>query len=327
MARKALREIWPYLALAVAVAVFPRLTTNHYVLLVGALIGLYSMITLGLCLLLGYAGQVSLGHAAFYGLGAYTSAILTTKAGVNPWLAMVAGVAITSTIAYLIGRPTLRLHGHYLAMATLGFGMIVQIVFHEWRGLTGGFGGIPAIPRLEIGSLVIKGDVLNFYLIWAFTIATLALSVNIVNSRVGRAMRAIHDSEVAASACGVDVSRYKVKVFVLSAAFASVAGSLYAHYITFISPDPFGLAFSVAVLVMVIVGGVRNIWGALLGAALMTAMGQQIEKTEALKHLNVAVYGLMLILFVIFMPNGLADVLRRVGARIARLGRRGEASA
>lgn len=322
MLRKAFLETWPFLALAVAVGVFPQLTTNHYVLMVGALIGLYSLITMGLCLLLGYAGQVSLGQAAFYGLGAYTSAILTTKAGVNPWLALVAGVVLTCTVAYVIGRPTLRLHGHYLAMATLGFGMIVQIVFHEWRSLTGGFGGIPAIPRFEIGSLVIRGDVLNFYLIWTFTIAALALSVNIVNSRMGRAMRALHDSEVAASACGVDVSRYKVKVFVLSAGFASVAGSLYAHYITFISPDPFGLAFSVLLLVMVIVGGVRNIWGALLGAALMTAMGQHIERTEAVHQYNVAVYGLMLMLFVIFMPNGLVEVLRRAGLRIARLGRR-----
>ena len=324
MIRKTLQEIWPYLALAIAVAAFPLVATNHYLQLVGALIGLYAMIALGLCLLLGYAGQVSLGHAAFYGLGAYTSAILTTKADVNPWLALVAGIVITAVVAYLVGRPTLRLHGHYLAMATLGFGIIVQIVFHQARGLTGGFGGIPSIPHLQIGSLVIRSDVQNFYLIWFFVILALGVSANIVNSRVGRAMRAIHDSEVAAGACGVDVSRYKVNVFVLSAVFASLAGSLYAHYLGFVSPDPFGLAFSIQLVVIVIVGGARSVWGALLGAALMTALGQQIEKTEAIKDLNVVVYGLVMILFVIFMPNGLADILRRAGARVAGL--RGGAS-
>ncbi|MBP8954115.1 MAG: branched-chain amino acid ABC transporter permease [Armatimonadetes bacterium] len=320
MIRKTLHEIWPYLALAACAAAFPLVVRSTYVQFVGATIGLYAIMSLGLCLLLGYAGQASLGHAAFYGLGAYTSAILTTRYHTNPWLAMGAGIALTSAVAVVIGRPALKLHGHYLAMATLGFGVIVQIIFHEGGDFTGGFGGIAAIPPLRFGSLAIKGDTLNFLLIWALTILALAISANVVHSRVGRALRAIHDSEVAAQACGIDVSRFKLMVFVLSAMFASVAGSLYAHYIGFISPDPFGLTFSVQLIVFVIVGGSRSVWGALLGAALMTIVGQQIERYEAIKDLNTVMYGLMMILFVIFMPAGLADVIRRATDRIGRKG-------
>ncbi len=321
---RAYREVWPYLALTVGVAAFPFVATNHYLQQVGALIGLYSIITLGLCLLIGYAGQVSLGHAAFYGLGAYTSAVLTTRLHLNPWVAMSAGVAVSVLVAYLVGRPALRLHGHHLAMATLGFGIIVQIIFHEGGDLTGGFSGIPAIPRLQVGGVVVASDRLNFYLIWLFVLVALVVSANIVNSRVGRAMRAIHDSEIAAGACGIDVARLKVKIFVLSAAFASVAGSLYVHYISFVSPDPFGLACSVQLMVMVIVGGSRSVWGALLGAALMTAVSQQIERTDAIKDLNTVVYGLALMVFVIFMPTGLAGLLRRSWDSLAA--RRGVAS-
>lgn len=322
MLRKLIREVWPFLALAAVVVAFPLVFRNAYLQRVGAMIGLYSIIALGLCLLIGYAGQISLGHAAFYGIGAYTSAILSTRANLNPWIGLVAGVAVTCLVAYAVGRPTLRLRGHYLAMATLGFGIIVQIGFTEMRDLTGGFSGLSGIPRFEIGALAIKGNLLNYYLIWSFAILALAVSSNIVRSRVGHAMRAIHDSEVAALACGVDVARYKTKVFVLSAAFASVAGSLYAHYVRFISPDPFGLARSVDFLVMVIVGGARNIWGALLGAALMTAVGQGIEKTEAIKDLSTVVNGLVLILFVIFMPNGLVEVLRSAARGLSGLRRR-----
>lgn len=306
----------PVLALVVGVVAFPLVFRNHYVQSVGATIGLYSLVALGLCLLIGYAGQVSLGHAAFFGLGAYSSAILTTRFHWDPWLALLAGVLLTGTVAWAVGRPTLRLHGHHLAMATLGFGIIMQIVFIEGDELTGGFGGITSIPPLHVGGLSITGDLRNFYAIWAVVVLCVMASRCLVDSRVGRALRAIHDSETAAAACGVDVATYKVQVFVLSAVFASVAGSLYAHYITFVSPDPFSLAFSIQMLVIVIVGGSRNVWGALLGAALMTALAQQIEKTDAIKDLSDVAYGLMLVLFIVFMPAGLAGVLSKGLVRV-----------
>jgi branched-chain amino acid transport system permease protein len=312
-----------YAALLAVVAAFPWVARNHYLQSVGVMVGIYSLVALGLCLLVGYAGQASLGQAGFYGLGAYSTGILTTRLHLNPWLAMVAGVLLTCAVAWAVGRPTLRLKGHYLAMATLGVGIIVQIVLQQAEPLTGGFGGMTSIPPLSVAGHAITGDLANLYLVWLAVIAGLAVARNVVDSRMGRALRAIHDSEVAASACGVDVARAKVKVFVLGAGYASVAGSLYASYISFISPDPFGLAFSVQLLVMVIVGGSRSVWGALLGAALMTALGQQIDKTEAIKSISDVVYGAVMILFVIFMPTGLAGLLQRAGRASLRLVRGG----
>jgi branched-chain amino acid transport system permease protein len=326
MSRLVLKEILLYAALLAAVAAFPWLARSHYLQSVGVMVGIYSLVALGLCLLVGYAGQASLGQAGFYGLGAYSTGILTTRLHLDPWLAMVAGVLLTCAVAWAVGRPTLRLKGHYLAMATLGVGIIVQIVLQQAEPLTGGFGGMTSVPPLSLAGHPLTGDVANFYLVWLAVIAGLAVSRNVVDSRMGRALRAIHDSEIAASACGVDVAQAKVKVFVLGAGLASVAGSLYASYISFISPDPFGLAFSVQLLVMVIVGGSRSVWGALLGAALMTALGQQIDKTEAIKSISDVVYGTVMILFVVFMPTGMAGLLQRagrVGLRLARGGASG----
>jgi len=230
------------------------------------------------------------------------------------------GLMVSGLVAYAVGRPTLRLHGHYLAMATLGFGVIVQIILVQWAPVTGGFGGITSVPPLAIGPLVIKGDRLNFYLIWLCVLVALLLARNLVDSRVGRALRAIHDSEVAAAACGVDVARYKVQIFVLSALFASLAGSLYAHWISFVSPDPYGLSLSVQLLVMVMVGGARSLWGPILGAVLMTALSQRIEKTDAIKDLSEVVYGLALMLILIFLPQGLSGWFATIGARLTRGG-------
>lgn len=313
-------SLWPLLGFAVVIAVFPWVARSAYLQSVGATMGLYALMALGLGLLIGYAGQISLGHAAFYGLGAYSSAIVCTRAHLNPWLGVLAGLIVTGMVAYVVGRPTLRLHGHYLAMATLGFGIIVQIVLVQWTPVTGGFGGITSVPPLTVGPLTIEGDRLNFYLIWFCVLAALLLSRNLVDSRVGRGLRAIHDSEIAAAACGVDVARYKVRVFVLSALFASLAGSLYAHWISFVSPDPYGLSLSVQLLVMVMVGGSRSLWGPILGAVLMTGLSQRIEKTDAIKDLSEVVYGLALMLILIFLPQGLTGWIVAVGGRLRRGG-------
>jgi branched-chain amino acid transport system permease protein len=318
--RQGQHSLWPLLAFAAAIAVFPLFARGAYLQSVGATIGLFALMALGLALLIGYAGQISLGHAAFYGLGAYTSAIVCTRTHLNPWLGVLTGLVISGLVAYVVGRPTLRLHGHYLAMATLGFGVIVQIVLVQWTPVTGGFGGITSVPPLTVGPLVIQGDRLNFYLIWVCVLVALLLARNLVDSRVGRGLRAIHDSEVAASACGVDVARYKVQVFVLSALFASLAGSLYAHWISFVSPDPYGLALSVQILVMVIVGGSRSLWGPILGAVLMTGLSQRIEKTDAIKDLSEVVYGLALMLILVFMPQGLTGWIEAIGSRLRRGG-------
>jgi branched-chain amino acid transport system permease protein len=273
---------------------------------------------------MGYAGQVSLGHAAFWGIGAYTSAILTVKLGLSPWLAMLAGVGVTGGLAALIAFPIFRLREHYLAMATLGLGIIAYLAFGEFRELTGGPSGLPGVPRLAVGGFVFDGDVEYYYLVWGVLLLLIGLSLNIVNSRVGRALRGLHVSEAAAESVGVDASRYKLQVLVLSAAYASLAGSLYVHYMQFVSPQSFDFGASVRLVVMAAIGGLASVWGAPFGAAAVVLV--TVILREALPRLIpnasgehiIIVYGLVLVLIMIFMPQGLTRGLVGTVRRHAR---------
>jgi branched-chain amino acid transport system permease protein len=302
--------------LFIAVAgTLPLWVKSPYLLSTAVFIGISTILTLGLCLLMGYAGQISLGHAAFYGIGAYTSAILATKYAVSPWLAMVIGVIVTGSVAYLIGSLIFNLKEHYLAVATLGLGIIVFLAFGEMGGLTGGSSGLTGVPRLALGSFVFDQDVKYFYLVWGVVAVFLALSLNVVNSRVGRALRAIRASEPAADSVGINASQYKLQVLVLSVAFASVAGSLYVHYMRFVSPQPFGFSASVELLVMAAVGGLTSVWGAPFGAAVVTLLTVGLREALPLVINNasgehtVIVYGIILVLIMIFLPEGLTSGL------------------
>ncbi|MHB9026252.1 MAG: branched-chain amino acid ABC transporter permease [Armatimonadota bacterium] len=295
---------------------------NNYSFGVLTFIAINTILAVGLNLLMGYAGQVSLGHAAFFGIGAYTSAVLTTHYHLSPWLAIVVGILLASVVALFIGIPCLRLRGHYLAMATLGFGWIVYIVFMHWDAVTLGPSGIEGIPKLSIGRLVFDNDVLRFQLAWVIAILVLAVAANLVNSRVGRALRALHGSEAAAASLGVDIAGYKIKVFMLSAAFASLAGSLYAHIVNFISPSAFGFGFSVELVVMVVVGGMASVWGALLGAGTITLLGEWLRSlgqiNESLGDMEPVAFGAILILVMIFLPAGLTCGIRDLCSRMFR---------
>ena len=293
------------IALAAVTAVFaalPFLVGNEYYVGVAVFVGINAIVAIGLNLLMGYAGQVSLGHAAFIAIGAYTAAILTTRTPVSPWLAMLAAVAVSSLVAAVIGLPALKLHGHYLAMATLGFGMIVNIVIIEWVAVTGGPSGLVDIPRLRLAGVALDTNK-YYYLVWALVAVSLGLSFNLVNSRVGRALRALHTSEVAAATCGVDIARTKLQVFVLSAALAGLAGSLYAHYVQFVGPGhTFGFGFSIELVVMVVFGGLATIWGAIVGAGVVTVLGEYLRGAG---DYDVVVFGLILLLVLIFLPRGI----------------------
>ena len=293
--------------LALAIILFPRVISNPYYLNVMNIIGLNTLIAVGLNLLIGYAGQISLGHAAFYGLGAYLSGILTVSYGVSPWVAMILAMTVTGLLALIIGIPTLKLRGHYLVMATLGFNIIINIVMIQWDQMTGGPSGFPGIPNLKIGSLIFDSDRKMYYLIWFFTFIGIALALNLVHSRVGRGLRALHGSEIAAGALGVKTEMYKVKVFVLSALYASLAGSLYAHYLTFISPKTFDIFFSVELVTMVIVGGMGSIWGTLFGTFFITPLPNILHFFDEYKDIF---YGLILVLILIFLPEGVVVALR-----------------
>ncbi|MES0445570.1 MAG: branched-chain amino acid ABC transporter permease [Desulfobacterales bacterium] len=300
----------PIAIFAVLIIIFPWVAReisaiSHYTdIMVFA--GIYCLITIGLSLLMGYAGQISIGHAAFFGIGAYVSAILTVRYGLNPWLCMFIGMIIAAVVAILVGAPSLKLKGHYLAMATLAFGIIIYIIFNEEIEWTGGPDGMSGIPGLSLFGFEFDSAVSYFYLVWSFVFAAFIFTINIIQSGTGRALRAIHTSEPAASAMGVDISRFKIIVFVYSAILASLAGSLYAHYLNFINPSTFDLFFSIKLLIMIALGGMHNIWGAIIGAGLITFMSY--EWLHYFEELEVIVYGAILLIITIFFPNGLVGV-------------------
>lgn len=312
-------EMVKFLLFTILILLLPLALREGYLLNVFVFVGIHTLLAVALNLLLGYAGQISLGQGAFFGLGAYASGILTATHGQNPWLTMALVAAAVGTLAFIIGFPILKLKGHYLAMATLGFGIIVYIAFNEAVELTGGPSGFPGIPNLSLGEFSFDSDFRNYYFIWGITLLTILLSVNLVNSRIGRALRAIHDSEVAARVMGVNVRLLKVQVFALSAVISSVAGSLYAHTMTFVSPTSFGFNFSVELVTMVIIGGLGSIYGSFLGAALLTLLP---EILRAFQDYDIIVYGFLLIFMTMFMPGGL---VRGIHALLGRIGARGGA--
>ncbi|MBN1995235.1 MAG: branched-chain amino acid ABC transporter permease [Anaerolineae bacterium] len=299
-------------ALAVALALVPLGIQNNYILTILIFIAEFTMLTIGLSLLMGYAGQISLGQATFLGLGAYTTAILSTHLNIPPWLALVSGIGLAAGLAYLIGMLIFRLRGHYLAMATLGMNIIFFLVLTqevEWTGGPSGFHW--GVPDLSLGPLVLSTDVHYYYLFWFFALLVIALSLNIVNSRVGRAMRALHTSEVAAETIGINTNAYKRKVFALSAAYGALAGGLHATYLGFISPSSFGIGISIELVVMAVAGGLASVWGAIFGAAIIILIDQyvgnliEIVIPQASGEYEIIAFGLILMLIMIFMPEGL----------------------
>lgn len=291
-----------WLLLLAAVVLVALLVENEYYLTLSNFIGIHTLLVVGLNLLMGYAGQISLGHAAFFGLGAYASGILTVTYGINPWLAMAAGMFISGGAAFLIGIPALKLRGYYLAMATLGFGVIVYIVFNEARTWTGGPSGLAGIPTLKLAGLSFDTPLKLYLLIWPTVILVLILSASLVDSRVGRALRALHDSEAAAESLGVNTQRLKLLIFVWSALYASLAGSLFAHTMNFVAPSSFDIMFSIKLVTMVVVGGMASIWGSLLGAGVLTVLP---EILVFFHDFEVVIFGGILMIVMIFLPRGL----------------------
>lgn len=296
------RRVLAIAGFAALIAVLRLTLEGNYYFTLFNLIGLHAMVVVGLNLLLGYAGQISLGHAAFFGLGAYTSGILTTTYQVNPLLALLAGLLVTGLVALAVGIPALKLKGYYLGMATLGFGIIVVIILRELDWLTGGPSGLIGIPDLTLGPWTVASAGAKFILIWTVTGLLLLLSLNIVDSRIGRALRALHDSETAALAMGINTQRLKLLIFIVSALYASLAGSLLAHTVNFIAPASFDFMFSIKLVTMVVVGGMASIWGSLLGAATLTVLP---ELLAVFHDLEIVIFGLILMVVMIFLPRGL----------------------
>lgn len=316
--------------LVLGLALLPQFITNPYLLSIFTFIAIYAIVAVGLCLLMGYTGQISLGQAAFFGIGAYASGVLTATHKWDPWIAMVIAALLTGLIAVATGSILLRFQGHVLAVATLALTIIVYILLVQLEPITGGLSpGLPGIPRLSIGGLKFTKDFHYFYVSWAALLILLLLASNIVHSRVGRALRSFHHfyggSEQAAESVGVNPTRLKVQVFAMSAMYASIAGSIYAHYITYLNPSPFGLFMSLQLMVMVILGGLRSLWGAILGAATIVALGEILRAVVpmfipgAFGEYQIVAYGMIMIVILLLAPEGMVQIPRSVWAGLRRI--------
>ncbi len=333
--RKQALQIAGFAAVVAGIQLLTSLTGNVYHLTQLTMSAYYSLVVLGLCILTGYAGQISIGHAGFFAIGGYLSALLTTydlsahggpvvsglaAAGilahrpdlyggellsVHPWPACIVAVLAAVAVAYAIGGPVLKLKGHYLAMATLGFGIIVYriVLGTALVGAADGIYDVPAFPLLP--KVAVSGDsslrVINFYVAWGVVTLGMLLLLNLVRSRVGRALASIHGAEDAAEAMGIPTARFKLKIFVVSAAFAAVAGVLLTHYNGGIGPSESSVMKSVRYLAIVAVGGMANLWGALS----MSLVLNYLSLRGYFGTYDDAVFGAILILIMLFAPDGL----------------------
>lgn len=297
-----------YLGLGLVIAVLlvlPFVLPNSYYMDLAIRMAINAIIVIGLNLLIGFAGQISLGHAGFLGIGAYASAVLPTHFGFHPLLAMAAGAAATAVIASVVAKPIFKLKGNYLAMATLGLGIIINIALRNEAQWTGGPDGM-AVPALSLLGFELGSDKQWYWVVAGLLAVSVWASLNLIDSPFGRALRALHGSEVASQVVGVNIVRYKVAIFVMSAVFASLMGSITAHYIGFVTPNFADFFHSIELVTMVVVGGMASVFGSIVGAVLLTALPQALATFEGWETV---VFGSVLMLCMIFLPKGLVPTL------------------
>ena len=293
-----------YLVIAILL-LLPFVLPNSFYLDLAVRMAINAIIVLGLNLLIGFAGQISLGHAGFLGIGAYASAVLPTHFGWHPLLAMGAGAVATGLLAALVARPIFKLKGNYLAMATLGLGIIISIALRNEAQWTGGPDGMP-VPAMGLFGFELSNDKQWYWVVALLLSVSVWASLNLIDSPFGRALRALHGSEVASQVVGVDIVRYKVAIFVLSAVFASLMGSVTAHYVGFVSPNFADFFHSIELVTMVVIGGMASVYGSLVGAVLLTALPQALATFEGWETV---VFGAILMGCMIFLPKGLVPTL------------------
>ncbi len=287
-------------------AALPFLASRHIVdLLVFA--GLYTIAGLGVAFLLGQCGIVNLAQSVFYGIGAYSIAWFCAHKGLPSPVGVAAGIALSAGIAGLVGWPILRLSGHFLALATLALGIIGQVLFLEWDWLTGGTLGIGGIPHIALSGFALDTPRRFYFLVWPIALLLMVLHHNLLHSRNGLALRAMRDAPDAAAVLGVDIHKLKVQMFMLSAALGSLAGSLFAHYVTFVSVDSFAVDRAISFLLLAVLGGVYTVWGPALGALFITILPQWLSR---LGDIHAFVFAAALIAAVILLPEGFGGAIR-----------------
>src|SRR5687768_6168297 len=300
--------------LAVLVIAAPFWLTNPYYLHVLVMAGIFAVLALSLNLLLGYTGQLSLGHAAFFGTGAYASALLTLKLERTVWEGMALAVVLAGISGWAIGRLALKLRGAYFVLVTISFAGVISLVSVNWMELTNGPLGLPGIPAPELGPWSFRTKTAYYYLVLAAVALAYLVCHRLIASRIGRALLALRENEALAESVGIDVTRYLVLAAVVSAAMAGLAGGLYAHYTRFVSPEVFLFTYTVTMVIMVIAGGKGTLAGPIVGALLFTALPEALREVTSWQWQMLA-YGTILVLLVFFLPRGIVPALTELRKR------------
>ena len=310
-----MRKIGPLTILALAALVFGLLPLPAYWVTLANYIGLYAIVALGLVLLTGVGGLTSFGQAAFVGLGAYATAYLSTAHGLSPWLGLVVGLAVTAASALFIGAIMLRLSGHYLPLGTIAWGLSLYYLFGNMEFL-GKYDGLAGIPALSLFGIDLGSGSSMFFLIWAILLVSIALLRNLLNSRSGRAIRALKGGGLMAEAMGVNTAAMKIRIFVIAALLACVSGWLYAHLQRAVNPSPFGLNSGIEYLFMAVIGGAGYLWGAILGAAVLTILMDQLQSilpalVGSTGNFEIIVFGILMVLLLQHARNGIWPFIAR----------------
>ncbi len=286
----------------------------EYFLHILVITGIYVILTLSLNLVVGYTGLAALGHAAFSCVGAYASSLLALNYGVSPWIGLLIGACVAAILGIFIGAPSLRLKGDYLAIATFGLGVIVYSVAKNWMSVTRGPMGLPGIPGFSFFGIQLSSVWTYLILVAFFVFLTYFIIRRVVKSPFGRILRGIREDEIATLAMGKDVNKHKIMVFVIGAFFAGIAGSLYAHYITFIDPSSFTVMESIAILLMVVFGGMGSLGGSFVGAAILVIFPELLRflgmPSSVAAPLRQMIYGLLLIVLMLYRPQGILGKYR-----------------
>jgi branched-chain amino acid transport system permease protein len=300
----------------------PHVVHNRYFMHITVMAGIFAILTLSWNLLAGYTGQLNLGHAAFYGIGAYTSALLAMKAGLSPWLGLPAGGLMAACFGFLLGFPALRLSGPYLAITTIGFAEIIRLVAINWVDLTRGslgLSGIPLLTPIRLGDFKVQFYFEKdfYYVVLAGVFITLFCMRRLTRSEFGVSLQAMRDDEPGAQSIGIYTSSYKLVVFTVSAFFAGLSGALFAHFVRLVSPETMALHTTFDILTMTMIGGLGTITGPILGAVTLSFLSEWLRYLEDIIKLDIrmVVYGLMLILTILFMREGLVGVISSVTER------------
>ncbi len=310
-----LSDHWLLLLVWLVLLVVPFVAPNAYVVSLANVALINVILIASLNLLMGYGGQISLGHAGFFGLGAYASGIINVKLGLSPWVGLPVAALVAGIAALIVGIPALRLRGLYLSMATLGWNAILVVLFNRLIDLTGGPNGLLGVRPFSFAGIPLDTEARAFPLVWFVSLLIMLAILNLLRSRTGRALRAVATNELGADAAGVDSFNTKLLFFVLTAGMAGIAGSLYVHINQYASPETFDISTAILLVVMVALGGSGTYWGPVIGALILTVVPQILLDYE---DAELMLFGMGMLIVLIVFPGGLARLPEAIMNRFAR---------